>query len=169
MLNLFSSQLPPAAKLPRVDILIGRGVAQQRVRTVTPPVFVIGTHKDCDLVLTDSQFAEYHAYIMVSADRVMLRLLAESPEITVNGRISRWSELQHDDRLRMGPYEFHLRIWPVGQAQIGDLLEAERGNDQQMGDYDPPPALAWTNPHGLDALPDAWTHVVPAANRLSDW
>jgi len=172
MLNLYDAQPQPAARLPRVDVIIGRGVAQQKVRTITPPVFVIGTNPDCDLVLTDEQFADHHAYVMVSEDRVMLRHLGGSPEITVNQRLVRWSELVHGDRLRMGPYEFLIRIWPIGEAQIGDTaievaqVELPRRNfDQHLGDYEPPDALTWTKP----GLSDSWAHVLPTVNRLTDW
>jgi hypothetical protein len=168
MLNLYAAQPQPAARLPRVDVIIGRGVAQQRVRTVTPPVFVIGTNPECDLVLTDEQFADHYAYIMVSEDRVMLRHLCVSPEITVNRRLVRWSELVHGDRLRMGPYEFWLRIWPIGTAQIGDnAVELPRRHvDQHLGNYEPPSALNWTNDPGLS---DSWAHVLPTVNRFTDW
>ena len=168
MLNLYSDHSQPTSRLPRVDVIIGRGVAQQRTRTITPPVFVIGTNPECDLVLTDPQFADHHAYIMVAEDRVMLRHLGGSPEITVNQRIVRWSELVHGDRLRMGPYEFTIRIWPIGEAQIGNTVMRQRTwhNEQHLGDYEPPAALSWTNQPGLS---DAWAHVLPTANRLGEW
>ncbi len=168
MLNLFPTQPSRAAQLPRVDVIIGRGVAQQRVRTITPPVFVIGTRSDCDLVLADQQFAEYHAYIMVAEDRVMLRHLGGDPEITVNRRLVRWSELVHGDRLRMGPYEFSIRIWPTASNPSEELKSGETlpSVEQQLGDYEPPPGLSWTDHSGLS---DSWAHVLPSVNRLRDW
>lgn len=165
MLNLYPSESSPTLRLPRVDVCIGRGVANQRTRTIVPPVFVIGTSPDCDLVVTDQQFDDYHAYIMVAEDRVMLRHLGSQPEITVNQRIIRWAELCHGDRLRMGPYEFRIRIWPV--ASESELEQAVRSPvDQQMADYEPPPALSWT---AANEISDAWSHVLPVVGRFSDW
>ena len=163
MLNLYPSESPSSQSLPRVEIVIGRGSSARRTRTVTPPVFILGTSAECDLVLTDQQFEEYHAYIMVSDDRVMIRQLAGGPEITVNQRLARWCELCHGDRIRMGPYEFRMRIWPASLHWHDQLNTA---GDQQMADYDAPAALhCWQ----ADNLPAAWSHVLPAENRISGW
>jgi len=168
MLNLYPSDSSPARRLPRVDVLIGRGVAQRRARTIVPPVFVIGNSFDCDLVLTDRQFADYHAYIMVAEDGVMLRHLGANPEITVNQRIVRWCELFHGDRLRMGPYEFRLRIWPVESHEFEVDAAATCQLEQQLGDYEPPPALSWKDQDSA-GLSEAWTHVLPTASRFDEW
>ncbi len=97
----------------RVELVIERGDAEQLIRRIEVPVFLIGASPDCDLVLGDRQFADYHACIRCSRAWVAIRNLAGSPEITVNRRITRWAELQHDDRLRMGPYQFRVRLWPT--------------------------------------------------------
>ena len=39
--------------LPRVRLEIRRGKAQNKIRTVTGPVYLIGTASDCDLVLVE--------------------------------------------------------------------------------------------------------------------
>ena len=162
MLNLYPSESPRTQSLPRVEVVIGRGPDARRARTVTPPVFILGTSADCDLVLTDQQFDDYHAYIIVAEDRVMVRQLGGGPEMTVNQRLARWCELFHGDRIRMGPYEFRLRIWPAD----GWAAELTSSGDQQLADYEAPAALrGWQ----ADQLPAAWSHVLPTGSRFSEW
>lgn len=93
-------------------LVIERGDANQTERPILRPVYVIGTAADCDMVLGDAQFSDYHAYIYVRDGIVTLRHLGPAPEITVNGRVVRWGELKHMDRLRFGPYQLQLRLRP---------------------------------------------------------
>jgi len=100
--------------LPHVELHIRRGRAAVRVRPVAGPVFLIGTATDCDLVLADLQFAEVHAWIVVTNQKVALRCVGDSPETTVNGRLTQATRLHNGDRVRTGPYEFQIRIqWPA--------------------------------------------------------
>ncbi len=93
-----------------IELMINRGRARHRVRPVRPPVFLIGSAADCDLVLGDQRFADVHAYLLVGTGRVSLRWLGLEPELTVNGAPATHVRLEDDDRIRMGPYEFILRM-----------------------------------------------------------
>lgn len=93
-------------------LVIERGDANQTVRPIQRPVYVIGTASDCDMVLGDPQFSDYHAYIYVRDEIITLRHLGAAPEVTVNGRVVRWGELKHMDRMRFGPYQLQLRLRP---------------------------------------------------------
>lgn len=93
-----------------VELVITRGRARHRVRSVTAPVFMIGTAPDCDLVLGDDRFPEVHAYLLVGQGPVLLRWLGLDPEITVNGAKVDHVSLRDMDRIRTGPYEFLVRI-----------------------------------------------------------
>ncbi|MEM8678760.1 MAG: FHA domain-containing protein [Planctomycetota bacterium] len=139
----------PEVENAKVELIIERGEARNRVREVTGPLFLIGANEDADLVLGDPQFSEYHAYICVRGDDVTLRHLGNSPEVTVNGRIIRWGELRDGDRLRMGPYQFRLAISPVGQApavkQPAVPREEEKRWSAHQGSVNamPPKSDAW--------------------------
>lgn len=98
-------------------LVIERGDAEQAVRPIQRPVYVIGTAADCDMVLGDPQFSDYHAYIYVREGVVTLRHLGPAPEITVNGRSIRWGELKHLDRMRFGPYQLQLRLRPAFETE----------------------------------------------------
>ena len=97
-------------------LVIERGDAKRTVRAIDRPVYVIGTAADCDMVLGDSQFADYHAYLYQRNGLITLRHLGPAPMLTVNGRVMRWGELQHLDRLRFGPYQLQLRLRPAAET-----------------------------------------------------
>lgn len=101
-------------------LVIERGDARRAVRPIERPVYVIGAAADCDMVLGDSQFSDYHAYIYVRDGIVTLRHLGPAPDMTVNGREVRWGELKHMDRIRFGPYQLQLRLRPALSPEDGD-------------------------------------------------
>lgn len=101
-------------RLPQVELEIARGQARNLRRRVAGPVFLVGTAGDCDLVLGDGQFAEVHAYIFVTEEGVSLRHLGAEPAVSVCGRPVESAFLRDGDTIRMGPFEFLIRIrWPA--------------------------------------------------------
>lgn len=96
--------------LPHVSLEIVRGQAREKVRQVTTPAFLIGSAPDCDLVLGDPQFPQVYAYLIVHTGGVLVRHLGFPPELTVNGRAASRVALRDGDRLRLGPYEFVVRV-----------------------------------------------------------
>jgi predicted component of type VI protein secretion system len=98
--------------LPSVSIEITRGRARQPVRYVDRTTYFIGSGRDCDLVLSDPQFAEVHAYILISNRGVAIRHLGRRPELTLNGRSVRRAQLCDGAVVGMGAYEFTVHIQP---------------------------------------------------------
>ncbi|HEV2970450.1 MAG TPA: FHA domain-containing protein [Pirellulales bacterium] len=96
--------------LLQVDLEILRGRAQNRVRPIKVPAFLIGSAPDCDLVLGDNRFPEAHSYLLLSPNEVSLRWLGIGPEVAVNGEPIQKARLRDGDHLRMGPYEFRISI-----------------------------------------------------------
>ena len=99
------------ANLPHVDLEIVRGRAKNRVRAVTVPAFLIGSARDCDLVLGDPRFPEVYAYLLLKPTGVFIRHLGFVPEMTLNGRMVTNSELADGDHICTGPYDFRVHIW----------------------------------------------------------
>jgi pSer/pThr/pTyr-binding forkhead associated (FHA) protein len=129
------TQLP---QLPQLQLIIQRGEARETVRCVRPPIYTIGSSSGCDMVLGDGQFPSWHSYIYVREDAVQLRHLGADPLVTVNGRICTRGELLDRDRIRMGPYQFQVRIairapgapvadvrecWAFPSRAVGDLVK----------------------------------------------
>jgi Inner membrane component of T3SS, cytoplasmic domain len=96
--------------LPHVELEILRGRAQNRVRPVKVPAFLIGSATDCDLVLGDNRFPEAHSYLLVSPNEVALRWLGVGPRVTVNNEPVDKARLADGDHLQMGPYHFRIAI-----------------------------------------------------------
>jgi hypothetical protein len=105
--------VPPSRgkpELPHVELEIVRGRAQNRIRPVKVPAFLIGSALDCDLVLGDHRFPEAHSYLLLSKSEVALRWLGTGPQVAVNGEPIQKTRLRDGDVLRMGPYEFRISI-----------------------------------------------------------
>lgn len=100
--------------LQRVELEIIRGRARRRMRTVRPPVFLIGAAKDSDLALADDRFPELHSYLFCGSSEISYRWLEIGPELKVNGTPGKSGMLQDGDVLQMGSYEFRIHIHPCG-------------------------------------------------------
>ncbi len=95
---------------PQVQIEISRGRARDLMREVVGSAYLIGSARDCDLVLGDAQFPEVYAYLYVNDSGVTLRHLDEGPEMTVDGVVVRSVSLTDGSRIRTGPFEFRIHI-----------------------------------------------------------
>lgn len=115
MLPTTRRSAPPSFfhSLPHVELRILRGRARNLTRTVSSTVFLMGAGLECDLVLGDRRFEGVHSYVLRTPERVMLRRLADSPEVTVDGQAVETAELTSGCRIGLGPYEFQVQIdWP---------------------------------------------------------
>lgn len=88
---------------------IRRGLAKNRERNISEPMFLVGTGQDCDLVLGDPQFSPIHFYLLSRNGRTLIRRVGANPEVTVNGRVKNCGTVDDGDRIRTGPYEFFVR------------------------------------------------------------
>ena len=88
---------------------IRRGKARHRQRPVSEPVFVVGSSRDCDMVLGDPQFGPIHFFLLSRNGETTIRTLQRRPDITVNGVEASSHRVQDGDRIRTGPYEFVVR------------------------------------------------------------
>jgi predicted component of type VI protein secretion system len=110
-------------RLPRVELEIVRGRARNKLRRVDVPVFLIGSARDCDLVLCDADFPEIHTYLYVNRGGVSVRRIAESPALAVDGREVQSATIVDGQMLRLGRYEFEVHIdrpMKVEPADEGD-------------------------------------------------
>ena len=126
--------------LPRVELEILRGRAKQKIRRIDVPVFLIGSARDCDLVLADADFPEVHTYVYVNQGGVSVRRLGDGPELAVDGREVQSSPLTDGQTLQIGKYEFAVRI----DAPHPQLPKKSGGQVAQTGQHsqtEPPEAL----------------------------
>ena len=89
---------------------IRRGQAKNLNRTITEPVFLVGTSEDCDMVLGDQQFPAIHFYLLRRQGRTIIRPTVSQPELTLNGKPQRSAaSVSPGDRIRTGPFEFVVK------------------------------------------------------------
>jgi hypothetical protein len=169
---------------PAVSLIIGRGDTPHPVRPIDKPLFVIGRAPDCDLVLGDSQIADFHAYILRRGGHITLRHLGAAPNVTVNQRWLRWGEIRHGDRIRTGPYEFTLRVVPRMPAGNQDKRENPNALENlsilgRVSSTEARPSsdqtcrpICWADgrhpPVSLFPTKSLWNNV-PGMSRLLDW
>lgn len=99
-----------ARKLPRVELQILRGRARNKLRRIEVPVFLIGSARDCDLVLADPDLPEVHTYLYVNRGGVSVRRIAESPALAIDGREVQSATIVDGQKLQIGRYEFAVQI-----------------------------------------------------------
>jgi len=102
---------------PDVHLEILRGRAKFRQRPVIAPVYLIGSAKDCDLVLGDLQFPELHTYLFVTRDGVVARHLGEGPDLRIRNQVVQSATLNDGDHLVTGSYDFVIRIKPAAESE----------------------------------------------------
>jgi predicted component of type VI protein secretion system len=97
-------------KLPRVELEILRGRARNKLRRIDVPVFLIGSARDCDVVLADADFPDVHPYLYVNRGGVSVRRIAENPPLIVDDCDVQSATIVDGQRLQIGRYEFEVRI-----------------------------------------------------------
>ena len=98
--------------LTPMGLEITRGRVKQRYRPVRGRVFLIGTARDCDLVLADEMFPEAYAYVLIQGANVVIRRLGSGPDLYVAGERVEAAELWDGDEVEFG----HVKGWYIVEA-----------------------------------------------------
>jgi hypothetical protein len=125
--------------MPEVELEILCGRAQNRIRLVREPAFLIGSASDCDLVLGDPQFPEAHSYLLLSPEDVTLRWLGMGPDVMVNAEPVVRSALEDGDLLEFGPYKFRISIRrrePAPTLATPGIQDGGDFDERLLDDYD---------------------------------
>jgi len=127
--EIFANSHPQDSRGEPLALLITRGATDQRSRKMDSPIFLIGRHPECDLILGDTQFPDFFAYLRKYADGYQLVQLAEAPLLTVNAIPVERCKVEHGDRIRCGAYEFRVsRVATKSEPAYGyDLPVAPTG------------------------------------------
>ncbi|MGV3607865.1 MAG: FHA domain-containing protein [Planctomycetaceae bacterium] len=118
--------------VPQVRLNILRGKARNLVRTVKPPIFLIGAAEDNDLVLASPDFPEAYAYMTVAERRVMIHYLGEGPELWVNGSCGEGFLLQDGDEIGFGPFSFVIEVDEGQPRRRDDRTDEQRKFAREM-------------------------------------
>jgi predicted component of type VI protein secretion system len=122
-----------------VELEILRGRARNKRRRIEVPVFLIGSARDCDLVLADADFPDVHTYLYVNRGGVSVRRIAESPTLAVDGRDVQSAAIVDGQKLQIGGYEFEVRIdRPTNLRESDDHDEPSLATSDPRGEADHP-------------------------------
>lgn len=114
---------------PLVQLEIVRGHAKHKFRRVSPPVFLIGSGLDCDLVLADPLIPEIHTYLFVTERGVTARRLGEGPPLRIDGKTLENGPIRDGAQLELGEYLFALHIErPIYIPDDGEPLRGPHWN-----------------------------------------
>src|ERR1700694_3137453 len=105
---------PPqkAKPLMRLSLVVlTPGKSQGKVVPVSRSEFVIGRDPQCHLRPASARISQRHCALLIRGDKAFVRDFGSTNGTFVNGRQIRGEmEVLHEDRLKVGPLEFTLRI-----------------------------------------------------------
>jgi pSer/pThr/pTyr-binding forkhead associated (FHA) protein len=115
-------------------LVLERGEQRQVIR-LQAPIFLIGRHARCHLRPGSAEVSAHHCALLVEDNRVLVRDLQSRTGTLVNERALQGQvELQHGDRLKIGPLVFRLDL----QAP-DERAESESKNSAADPAPEPPP------------------------------
>ena len=112
--NLDKSTHAAASQTPLV-FEITRGRTETPLRPVGRDRFLIGAGERCDLRLGGEGMPAVHSVVHIDGRDIWLETLADSPEVRVNGRLTRSAALEPGDDLEIG--SFSLTLHRTGSAE----------------------------------------------------
>jgi len=98
----------------RLSLLVIQGEPEGTEIPVPQPRFCIGRDESCELRYENRTVSRRHAAILVRHGRVLVCDLGSRNGTFVNEvPVTGEREVRHNDRLRIGPLEFRIQVWPA--------------------------------------------------------
>ncbi|MDR1486355.1 MAG: FHA domain-containing protein [Planctomycetaceae bacterium] len=128
-----------------IQLVVAGGSKAGQVIPVSGPKFIIGRADDCNLKPRSELISRYHCAIILEDSYVAVRDLGSKNGVFINGvRVSTEQELQHGDKISVGPLEFfvHLSVAVNGQKKpkvesvsdaVSRTVEIQSSNADQDG------------------------------------
>lgn len=105
--NLDKAKLASRTHSPLV-FEITRGRTGSPLRPISRDRFLIGAGERCDLRLGGNGIPAVHSVVHVDGTEIWLETLADSPDVRVNGRLTRSAALEPGDDLEIGAFKLSL-------------------------------------------------------------
>lgn len=105
--NLDKAKLASRTHSPLV-FEITRGRTGSPLRPISRDRFLIGAGERCDLRLGGDGIPAVHSVVHVDGTEIWLETLADSPDVRVNGRLTRSAALEPGDDLEIGAFKLSL-------------------------------------------------------------
>jgi predicted component of type VI protein secretion system len=95
----------------QLSLVVVRGNNAGQIIPIQGAEFCIGRDETCELWAPNMTVSRRHTAILVHKDRVLIRDLGSRNGTFVNGIVVVGDiEVGHDDRLRVGPFEFRIQL-----------------------------------------------------------
>lgn len=113
---------------------ITQGRTESPLRPINRDRFLIGAGERCDLRLGGKDIPAVHSVVHIDGDEIWLETLADSPEVRVNGRLTRSAALEPGDELAIGSFCLTLHQTEAAQqkqtpklysASVSEILAEE--------------------------------------------
>lgn len=113
-----------AASQPPLVFEITRGRTETPLRPVGRDRFLIGAGERCDLRLGGEGMPAVHSVVHINGRDIWLETLADSPEVRVNGRLTRSAALEPGDDLEIGSFSLTLHRTNAAPVQAPRIYGA---------------------------------------------
>ncbi|MDR2344956.1 MAG: FHA domain-containing protein [Planctomycetaceae bacterium] len=108
-----------------VQLVVAGGNKAGQVIPISVPKFLIGRADDCNLKPRSELISRYHCAIIVEDGYVAVRDLGSKNGVFINGtRVATEQELQHEDKLSVGPLEFFVHLTVAVKEQKKPKIES---------------------------------------------
>jgi len=142
----------------QLSLVVLRGTQEGKEIPVYHPQFCIGRDESCHLWTENMTVSRRHATLVVHKDRVLVRDLGSRNGTFVNEvPVAGECEVRHNDRLRIGPLEFRIQVWPTLGASSAP---ADADPEENTARIRPLPAdLEAASSLASSAGPPAWPYA----------
>src|SRR5262245_35593720 len=113
----------------KVSLVVSQGVHQGKSIPIPVAQFLIGRDETCQLRPSSPAISKRHCAILVKSGKVFVRDFGSTNGTFVNDSpVAGEVEVQDQDRLKVGPLEFELRLESTGATPTpkSDALAASR-------------------------------------------
>lgn len=103
----------------KIHLVVASGVHEGKVIPITTSQFMIGRDPSCQLRPASQAVSKQHCAIIVRGEKVFLKDYGSTNGTTLNDEVLRNAErpIHHNDRIKVGPLEFSIRIETTAQHQ----------------------------------------------------
>lgn len=101
----------------KVNLVVAQGVHSGKVIPISTDQFLIGRDPHCNLRPASPAISKQHCGIIVKGDKVIIKDYGSTNGTSVNGEVLKGErEAANDDKLKIGPLEFVIRIDLAAQS-----------------------------------------------------
>jgi predicted component of type VI protein secretion system len=113
----------------KVNLVVSSGVHQGRMIAVTGNRFLIGRDPECQLRPASQAVSKRHCEVIIRDGKVFLKDYGSTNGTLHNDKVLQDAELEltNNDRIKVGPLDFIVRVEPSGKPAAATPMPADAG------------------------------------------